>query len=712
MLGQATPYPYQFTRVLLSALISLFLLFDTGVRNPSRLAQATATSQVVTLVVTNSTDVVNGNVSSTQALLKNPGRDGVSFREALLAAGHTKGPKSITFASQLAGSTIAIQPKGDILFLSSGDLTIDGDLNGDGKPDITLDGQLGKSGTPSGIGLAVTSSHNTIRGLNLVNFHGTAIFNVCPDKNCGLKLFEDNHFIGNAIRSDGDGISIGALGLIFFEEAARIRGAVWQDLELRGNTIQVGGIGISINPAFAGGSQIQLRRLIIADNQVTAGNIGLNLGLTGNKPTRLPVPAPVSNNNVGEDILVQDNTIDSQSTGIFLVASVGGGSRNHFRHITLRGNHLISHAEVALAVISADTNSAYFDIPGPTQYSDQNSIEDLTIVSNQVEAKQGFAIHIAAANYGNQGNLLKDIHVLDNTISNVKMTGILLSAGNSGKADRGTQDNLIDGVEIRGNQVSDTWKGIQLFGSFLGNDGGLPTRHNIMQNVQVVENTIQDFETTGIQVVTGQADIPGQADLAINLLTLQGNHILQSRLKGRGNCIELIGGFVPGGETASGGTSANHLSGVQVLENSLENCSVGVQISGGTGLGATDNHVEVDLLRGNLLDSDLTPLQVEDNMDGATGNQALVKAGLETPTPVSTPTLISTSTATVTLAPVAMDTTVPSSPAIVPTANVSSPDTGVQALSLWPVGAVILLVLAIAGLFVAFKHRGKQRGGQ
>ena len=45
-------------------------------------------STAATLVVTNTSDVVNGDTSSPAALIANPGPDGISLREAIEATEH------------------------------------------------------------------------------------------------------------------------------------------------------------------------------------------------------------------------------------------------------------------------------------------------------------------------------------------------------------------------------------------------------------------------------------------------------------------------------------------------------------------------------------------------------------------------------------------------------------------------------------------------
>jgi hypothetical protein len=96
-------------------------------------APAVAQQTCPSLVVSTNDDVVNGDTSSPCALIANPGPDGISLREALLAANNATGSGvvTITFAGTLAGTTIAVNrrwigtpyrhPKGTPLFCVSND---------------------------------------------------------------------------------------------------------------------------------------------------------------------------------------------------------------------------------------------------------------------------------------------------------------------------------------------------------------------------------------------------------------------------------------------------------------------------------------------------------------------------------------------------------------------------------------------------------------
>ncbi len=119
------------------------------------------------ITVTNATMAINGDTSSVGALMANPGPDGISLQEAVMATNHDPGTWVIQFAPALKGSTIVLDsgPLGGLTFLTGGNVTINGDINGDGQPDITLTSLHGAI-----VGVYVVSGGNTLHGLALQNF--------------------------------------------------------------------------------------------------------------------------------------------------------------------------------------------------------------------------------------------------------------------------------------------------------------------------------------------------------------------------------------------------------------------------------------------------------------------------------------------------------------------------------------------------------------
>jgi len=91
-----------------------------------------------TITVTNASDDINGDISKTTTLLANPGSDGISLSEALLAVENTGIYAIIEFTPSLSGSVINLTQTLPAIVRNG--LTLNGDIDGDGVPDITLEG--------------------------------------------------------------------------------------------------------------------------------------------------------------------------------------------------------------------------------------------------------------------------------------------------------------------------------------------------------------------------------------------------------------------------------------------------------------------------------------------------------------------------------------------------------------------------------------------
>ena len=108
-----------------------------------------------------------GTIVDIDAFPANP-----TLREALIYANATDGAETITFASYLSGRTLALADGIDsgtdpdpLPWLCGANLTLDGDVNGDGTPDITLDG----TGSSNTAGLYIAADDITVRNFRITN---------------------------------------------------------------------------------------------------------------------------------------------------------------------------------------------------------------------------------------------------------------------------------------------------------------------------------------------------------------------------------------------------------------------------------------------------------------------------------------------------------------------------------------------------------------
>ncbi len=189
-------------------LYMLFLLFGPSLApasaqrplRPSDLKRGPVTASAETLVtVTTSSDVADGNVSSLATLASQPGADGaISLREAILATNATPALGALTIAFNLPNSdpghnaakstwTIALGAQA-LPALARGNVTIDGRTQpgSPSYPQIIMDGYNVNEAAGLSNGITITSDHNSIRGLTLVNFYDDAVLISGPNAAANL----------------------------------------------------------------------------------------------------------------------------------------------------------------------------------------------------------------------------------------------------------------------------------------------------------------------------------------------------------------------------------------------------------------------------------------------------------------------------------------------------------------------------------------------
>lgn len=506
----------------------------------------TCAESIVT--VTNASDRLDGDIASIAALINDPGSDGsISFREALYACNNSIGPKRIQFDLGLAGSTILLDPDHDgLLYLSSSELTIDGDVNDDEIPDICIDGSLGQSGTPSGVGLVVVSNQNAILHLELKEFASSAVIMACPGPDCGPKEFSDIIIQGNILssqRATGPHIFIGVSGLALPELFTQMSMVTWRDIVVSGNS-------------FSSGSQD------------AAGAIALIPGAAG------------ASDNIIENVLIDRNRIE-------------GGI-------------------VAVQVAAMDCSSDYFNVPGPTVYSDRNIVRNLRIEQNIIEDNIE-AIGLSAANDGGRANQIFDVEIIENQIS-AASTGITVFVAGWGDNQRSTANNQISNVEIRLNQVSQVANGIQVQVGHDPEDGsGIGCNANELNHMQIAGNAISNYSGTGIQICGGFS-----ADYGASNNVLDGLNITENLLST--NQSSAVGLKIIGGLSMNGITEGNLIQGITMSHNLLGGNSIGIWLIGGQGRQSRNNQVSISSMGENTLYDNIVDKRQADNDEGASGN--------------------------------------------------------------------------------------------
>jgi hypothetical protein len=504
------------------------------------------------IIVTNASDIVNGNTSSISALIANPGVDGISLREAITASNTASGAKSIKFSPTLIGSTIQIGSDGDVPLpsLTAGGLTIDGDINRDGSPDITLDFSLGNLNTSLANGFNIRSSFNTIEGLRFVDLAGGSVDFSCFDSDCKPDVITGNQILNNIILSDrGGGIEIGVLGYLSQAEAPHLNNKVWQDITISGNTFVISG-----------------------------------------------------------------------QTAIGIRPGVGGASNNHVIGMTVSSNYIYG-GSVGIDVIAADVASDYFSVPGPIIYSDNNTIENLTITNNRIEGQSHYGISLLTANYGNRLNKVLTTKIMNNTIQGTGdwTVGILVVTASESGSERSTSNNVMEDIEISQNIVSGFANGIYVGVAdkpYIHPAAGF--ENNRLAKLLIADNTIQNYSSTGIRAWGGWslAGTVGSLDGQLDQLSILRNSITTTVPQGSPTGIELIGGI-----SSEGPVLRNFIQDITISNNTINGNHIAISLIGGRGKKAQNNIVRVAEISSNLLAGNGKMISIVDNIEGATGNR-------------------------------------------------------------------------------------------
>jgi hypothetical protein len=264
------------------------------------------------ITVTNATMFVNGDASSVKALVANPGSDGISLLEAITATNNDPGTWVIQFAPALKGSTINVifgPPPVGFPPLSGGNVTINGDIDGDGKPDITL--------TSSGGSISIVSGGNTLYALAL---DGIGVGIHPPSARSGLPgatgITFSNITISNLVMTNigyyggiGLGSYTGENDPSTSPSPAPITRNTWDHLSITGNTISgtVSGPKDAIALDLIGTAGDTLQHTTIANNSIvlpTPGGHGISIQVGSSIG---------SNNNQALDTLIANNTIAAAS---------------------------------------------------------------------------------------------------------------------------------------------------------------------------------------------------------------------------------------------------------------------------------------------------------------------------------------------------------------------------------------------------------------
>jgi hypothetical protein len=559
------------------------------------------------ITVTNNSMLINGDTSSVKALVANPGADGISLQEAVIATNNDPGTWNIQFSPALEGSNIIVDSGPNIKALSAlsgGNVTINGDIDGEGQPDITLTSQ-----SAAGTGILVLSGGNTLYGLALQNC-GICVLIKRPDAATGTTF--SNITISNLVMTNIQTEAIvlapvlGEAGVAGSNRAA-VTYNTWDHVLITGNTITGSASGPLLGIDFGLGGTVgdTFQHITIANNNITiqmpgaaAGGIVMTVG-----------GGIASTNDQALDTLIANNAISTApgAFGIRIAAGVGSGSANLINGMQVIANQihatgqLPSSSEQPIAINLAVGDAASDDAnPSllPIQYSENNIARNIGILSNTIEGAVGFGIFAAAACCGNSNNTIDSLSILGNTMTGTvqleggssggffsrpstgnSLSNVLIQAnsirslalpGNpnftleSAFANGGIgvwagwlePGNSVNGISIANNDVNTPFIGIDVVGGFGGsappNAPPSPADNNVVSAAQIYCNQVDQIPTLGVTPASGIKGI----DVTAGLDAASGNQVLALRMEDN-----LVGGvlndaslFANLGSGASGNT--------------------------------------------------------------------------------------------------------------------------------------------------------------
>lgn len=504
-----------------------------------------ADTEPTSLVVTTASDVLDGDVSSVDNLKANPGPDGVSLREAILATNNDPGTYAVTFDPSLAGATVV--PEFLMDSLTGGNVSIDGDIDGDGHPDITI---RNPGPSKSKYVIEIASGGNRLAYLKLKGAHEGVIISPAPIAESPPRprgqTFSGTVLRGLIIRN----VSFAGIALASGESYSGCRKSAceshntWRDTLIVGNTISARDNGIEISPSMVigdrvAGLEIRGNKVRLASSACEAGvgvNIHVGNGLRGTAE------------NVVTHAVVSGNTIlgDAQA-GIRLIAGEGAGDRNRVVDARVVGNRIDVTSDrkprcmgMGVFVASGDGATDIDSRQANPLYPEGNIVRNVVIKRNELAGWTG--IRLMAGCCGARSNEIRNVTLRRNTIESFGLFGgIGIQANFGGGRSRDTADNKIVGVDVDANRIKvsrlprnpypHAGGGVSITGGYSFAQFDTDTRGGKVKDIRVTDNRI-DARIIGINVVGGWGlDPDNPIGNVVSGIVIAGNRVLHPPLR-------------------------------------------------------------------------------------------------------------------------------------------------------------------------------------
>lgn len=452
------------------------------------------------ILVTNGSDLVDGDIETVAGLFKRPGPDGISLREAIEATNYDPGSYAIRFETSLRGATIHVGTR--LPSLEGGSVAIDGDVDGDGRPDVTL-----RASADVGPGLHLASSGNRVTALALEGFELGAVIGPPPREAVAGQTFADNTISGLVIHDVQKGIGLDT-GSSDCEPPCALDYR-WLDINITGNTIEAERGGILFFVARTGDL---VEHVTVTDNAVRISGPGLGAGINVESAGE-STAARIS------DVLIARNVIEgSPDIGIQVGAGGNRAQEGVLEHVRILDNQLRlspgtdEYCCIGITV-EAGSDTAEMAIGPPVRYMDDSLVRDIVIRGNSIEGDMPIAIEVQAGQNGGSRNRIEELVIEENIVRTTHAalgSGASLSNGSSySYLDRYAEDNQITNVTISANEFTiegppdaNVCDGTTLASAIALLGGGESGRGNLIRDVSIDDNLIESAQL-GIAVIGG-----------------------------------------------------------------------------------------------------------------------------------------------------------------------------------------------------------------
>lgn len=552
---------------------------------PTSFASHRASGEV-TIVVTSSSDALNGDTSNSSALQASPGPDGISLREAIQATNNDPGSYAIRFTPDLAGHTIDVSTNnGGPLTLTGGNVSMDGDITGDGRPDITLR----RAGGAGGPGLQISSGGNTLHAIALQRFFIGVLIQPVPADTArpSEKPYAGNTVSGLAISGGENGIGL-----------SPNTGSRWLDTKILGNTMTVTeDFGISVQVMGAAGDRVEgvtiERNTVRVAAQPPAGEClapGFAIsvvsgGAEGDAHGRI------------SDVLIDHNSVSGNpAVGIMVGPGGSGGFASTVERVRIldnrvdlkeeRGPHCLAGGGVRqeIVLVAGDDN-------GTRTPEHDNVLQDVEVRGNWLTTGEGIRVF---AGSGGARNAVRRMRIIGNTIHvSGPFAGVNVHGCEGGTFIRTTGSRISD-LTIDANRITIVNDDPKHTPGMIENrrDGGIyvaaadfeamgPVSNARVENVRITGNRI-DTHMIGINLVGGNGDFDkpvrsATGNVLFNVLVARNivsrSPLLVSRFTPQTRGISVVGGAsrATGNRVVCVRITGNTVAGVRDAVSVLDN---------------------------------------------------------------------------------------------------------------------------------------------